>query len=497
MRAIAVAAALLLAAGCTIDPYTIGGGNGGGDTPDGGGNGTDDGGITDPPDAMSACVPTGPDDTCDEVDNDCNGIVDDDFDKTTDGVNCGTCGKRCTALGAIMKCEDSQCVFVECQPGFVDLDPLVDGCEYMCPVFPPQAEDCNGVDEDCDGLIDEVADLPPPPSGLCRTTAGTPCAGVSMVCETRGTPAVTTWYCDYPADVEFDPSVPNGIVLQETLCDGKDGDCDGAADDTFADLGQECDNGQQGICRDVGTRTCDPGDPALTRCDLSVLPDPLGTATAELCNGLDDNCDGIVDNATGADRVIEDMVHITHGANDYYIYRSEASRPDASTTTGGVDTARSCSSTNTIPWRNVSYAGAAAACAAAGMRLCTGAEYLAACEGAAGNAYPYGNAFDGGVCNAEPYDGIAGGSDDDVMLPTGALAMCVSDDQVFDLSGNLKEWTNDITGQTPGGTDIAVLRGGAYDTPAQGATCSFRSSRAAVDTVLPTVGFRCCSDTAP
>lgn len=84
-----------------------------------------------------------------------------------------------------------------------------------------------------------------------------------------------------------------------------------------------------------------------------------------------------------------------------------------------------------------------------------------------------------------------------MLVPTGSLAMCTSDDQVFDLSGNLKEWTNDITGQTPGGTDIAVLRGGAFDTPQHGATCEFRTSRAAIDTILPTIGFRCCSDTAP
>jgi hypothetical protein len=490
-------AAIVFGLGCNLEPFTIGGGGGaggdGGIGGDGGGNG--DGGAD--IDAMGPCTPTGPDDTCDGVDNDCNGIVDDAFDKQTDGENCGTCGNRCTATGAIMACEMAECVFVECQPGFVDLDSMVDGCEYMCPVFPAQSEDCNGVDEDCDGMVDEVADLPAPPSGQCRDTPDTPCAGTGMICATRGTPAVTTWYCDYGADVEFDNTVPNGIFLDETLCDGLDGDCDGVEDDPFTDLGQECDNGESGICRDAGERTCDPMDPSTTFCDLTVLPDPLGSPTAEVCNGLDDNCDGIVDNPTGNHRVVDDMVHITHSSLDFYIYRHEASRPDATAMDEGISGDRTCSNADVIPWGAVSHPAAEAACAVTGKRLCTSDEYLAACAGAAGNTYPYGDTFEPDTCNAEPFDGIMGGSDDDILLPTAAMTMCVSDDVVNDLSGNLKEWTDDITGQTPMGVDIAVLRGGAFNTPEAGATCDFRSSRAAVNTVLPTVGFRCCSDTAP
>jgi hypothetical protein len=289
--------------------------------------------------------------------------------------------------------------------------------------------------------------------------------------------------------------VPNGIVRDEVLCDGQDGDCDGVADDPFPDVGQECDNGALGVCRDAGERRCDPADATRTLCDLSVLPDSAGSPSAEVCNGLDDDCDGVVDNS---ELVVDDMVHISHSGLDFYIDRYEASRPDATFVSQGLSDARTCSNPGVLPWRGVTLTAARAACAASGRRLCTAAEYLAACAGASGASYPYGDDFDGAACNAEPFDGVAGGADDDVLMPTGdsSLALCVSADQVYDLSGNLKEWTEDITGQTPDGTDIAVLRGGAYDTPAPGATCDFRSSRAAVNTVLPTIGFRCCSDTA-
>ena len=420
-RARAALALLAALAACNIDPFTIRGGGGDDDDPttrpdaavnlDGGG-GSDGGGVAD----AAVCVFTGPDDQCDEIDNDCNGIVDDDFDKQTDGNNCGVCNNRCTSPGAIEQCRAGTCSFVECQPGFVDLDPAIDGCEYLCPVFPGTDEDCNGVDDDCDGLVDEAAGLPPPPAGICRVTPGTPCEATPVICASRG--GLTTWFCDYDAAVEFDSSVPNGIVLEETLCDGADGDCDGAADEPFPDLGQECDNAALGVCRDVGVRACDPADTSRTVCDLSALPDPRPPAS-ETCNGLDDDCNGVIDDATGAGRVVDSMVRINHSGVDVYVYRYEASRPGATSAREGSADARACSRSNVIPWTGATLGTARIACMAAGKRLCTRAEYQAACAGPAGLAYPYGNTFVADACNAEPFDGVVGGADDDRLLPTG------------------------------------------------------------------------------
>lgn len=315
-----------------------------------------------------------------------------------------------------------------------------------------------------------------------------------MVCATRN--GVTQWYCNYGPDVEFDPSIPNGIVLAEQKCDGKDGDCDAIVDDTFTDLGQQCDDGGLGVCRDAGLRVCDPADPAQTKCDLTVLPDAMAPS-AEACDGKDNDCNGVVDDATGPNRVIDAMVHVVAGGLDFYVDAFEASHPDASMLATGVSAARACSNANVLPWRGATFAAASAACAAAGKELCSGPQWQAACDAGAGSVYPYGMSFEAARCNAEPYDGIAGGTDDDVLIPTGALTGCTSQAMAFDLSGNLKEWTNDITGTSPGGQAIAVLRGGAYDTPAEGASCTFRTSRATVNTILPSIGFRCCKATAP
>lgn len=493
MRALLIALALLGA--CKLNPYDLSG-EGGGDAGDGDdmGDATGDAGLDDAGDGgvidSPMCTELGPDDTCNEIDDDCNGVVDDDFDKLNDPNNCGVCNNRCIGDGSTLSCENGACAFEACLPGFADLDADPLTCEYQCPLFPPRAEDCNGFDEDCDGAIDE--DLPAPPTGQCRVTAGTPCAGTTMVCETRGTE--TRWWCDYSDDVEFDPSVPNGIVLVEQRCDGEDGNCDGLVDNSFVDLGQECDNGGLGVCRDVGVRRCDSANPAQTTCDLSVLPDAQAPGV-EACDGLDNNCDGTVDNATGPNRVIDAMSHITVGGQDYYIDTFEASHPDSTATTTGISAARACSKPGVLPWRSVTFSAAQAACAAAGKVLCTGAQWQTACEGAANSTYPYGNTFSGAQCNTEPYDPVPGGENDDVVVPTGS-ATCTASTGVQDLSGNLREWTDDITGMS-GGQSIVVLRGGAYDTPAVGATCDFRLSRGAANVIEATNGFRCCKATAP
>ena len=179
-------------------------------------------------------------------------------------------------------CVAGACAVTACLDGFADLDPATEDCEYRCPVFPIGAETCNGLDDDCDGAIDEAAELPAPPADLCRTTPGTPCASARPVCTTRGT--VTAWFCDYATTVEFDPAVPNGLVLEESRCDGQDGDCDGVADDAFTTLGDACDDGGRGACRDQGVIRCDPADASGTTCDLSALPDPVpGAPSAERC----------------------------------------------------------------------------------------------------------------------------------------------------------------------------------------------------------------------
>jgi hypothetical protein len=437
---------------------------------------------------------------CNGLDDDCDGVVDNGFDLQTNPLHCGACDHACRLPNADVACVAGECQFRGCLEGFVTLPPGPpgdDGCEYRCPVFPPTDERCNGIDDDCDGLVDEAAELEVPPADLCRVVPGTPCADVRPICTTRG--AVTGWFCAYPPTVEFDPSVPNGIVLEETKCDGSDGDCDGVADDSFPDLGRTCDDGRLGACRDEGVIACDPADPSRTRCDFSRGADPVpGAPMPETCNGVDDDCDGVVDDSDPSDpgRVRDEMVEIVRGTMRFWIYRYEASRPDATATSAGTREARACSKPGALPWTRVSFPAAQSACEAAGKRLCTGAEWRAACEGMARTPYPYGATYEPLTCNGADRDAIPGGAVDHAIAPTGALPMCRTSEGVWDMSGNVKEWTDDLRG-TVDGRAIHVVRGGSYESPERGLTCETDLSRATVDTLLPTLGFRCCSNSPP
>ncbi len=71
---------------------------------------------------------------------------------------------------------------------------------------------------------------------------------------------------------------------REESCDGRDEDCNGLVDDVVW-VGAACDSAQQGLCRE-GTRQCVDGFDSCV---------PLRAPVAEACDGLDNDCDGRVD----------------------------------------------------------------------------------------------------------------------------------------------------------------------------------------------------------
>jgi hypothetical protein len=158
-----------------------------------------------------------------------------------------------------------------------------------------------------------------------------------------------------------------------------------------------------------------------------------------------------------------------------------------------------------VPQGYISGTQAAAACAEAGKRLCTDAEWLRACRGAGSmpNVYPYGNTRLPGVCNdaraVHPAVELYGTSAswiyshidspclnqlDAGLARTGSHPGCVSADGLFDLMGNLHEWTAD-----PAGT----FRGGYYvDTKLNGDGCLYVTTAHDVSHWDYSTGFRCC-----
>jgi hypothetical protein len=172
----------------------------------------------------------------------------------------------------------------------------------------------------------------------------------------------------------------------------------------------------------------------------------------------------------------------------------------------GARVVRAVPAAGIVPQGYISGTEAAAACAAAGKRLCTPDEWLSACRGPQSFTYPYGNDHVAGACNdayaGSPvvnFFGTSMGVFDAVHMndpginqqagtvaPGGQFASCRSSWGVFDLHGNLHEWVAD-----PAGT----FRGGFYaDAVLNGPGCLYTTT--AHDTAYHdySTGFRCCRD---
>jgi hypothetical protein len=431
---------------------------------------------------------TGPtNEICDNKDNDCDNVIDDGFDKTSDPLHCGSCN-ACNLPHAVAKCTSSVCKVNFCLPGFINFNGTdADGCEFQC--TPTGPEVCDGIDNDCDKLVD-AADpgMTAAPAGLCSNVGG--CAGATVTCGTTACDPTPSFHCNYPAAVQKDAC--GDPVLQESLCDGKDNDCDNAVDDAFPLKGTACTNALLGVCQGTGTFICNGAQNGLS-CNITA---PGASPSAELCNNKDDDCDGQTDEGAP-----DDMIHVVSGGSDYYMYRYEASRPDATAALMGNATHRSCSKPSVQPWRSVDFDAATAACAAAGRRLCTEAEWQLACAGAGGLKFPYSNTYDTDACNGNDHDANCSGVDEDVCLATGTnydcpggatSPLCQSSFGAFDLSGNLKEWTSTMVSASP----LAYrIRGGAFDSISPGLTCQFNFLSAEPDYLFDNLGFRCCSNT--
>ncbi|MFN7701470.1 MAG: MopE-related protein [Deltaproteobacteria bacterium] len=425
---------------------------------------------------------------CNGRDDNCDGADDETFSLATDLNNCGLCGRICSYANAYPVCAGGGCRLAACMPGFVDADGLTaNGCEYACSIR--GGEVCNGFDDDCDRGVDEGLT---PPSNFCNPNGV--CAGTTASCS-----GAMGWTCTY-GSMHYQPS--------ETRCDGRDNDCDGAIDEPFAPLispttgmGTSCSVGT-GACRRTGTNLCT----SLSTAGCSVTTP--GTPSAELCNNIDDDCDGAIDNGILPSAIPTVTIPRT-GGGTVRVMAYEASRPDATATSQGSIGSVACSSPNVLPWTTVSWTqardaccalNASGACGATGWRLCDASDWTAACRGPSGTCtYGYATACTTSApltCNGEEYDSNSMASgDQDALLPTGSgsFGMCFADwaggARIYDLSGNAREWTNT---ETSAGSGTYYLRGGSYNNVEPGRTCTFDYTVASTSFAFPNTGFRCC-----
>jgi hypothetical protein len=185
------------------------------------------------------------------------------------------------------------------------------------------------------------------------------------------------------------------------------------------------------------------------------------------------------------------------------IYKYEASRPDASGVSSGALGTRACSVSGRLPWTNVTYAQASAACKAADPngRLCMESEWEQACmNDSMGSCtwgfpgYPACNTWASTQCNGADYastpniqtSGNSGSSGACYRGPTNDATK-----QIFEITGNVKEYVlKRSTGAIP-------VRGGATNNTQDGMRCDFDFPVWPDNSPFTNVGFRCCRNPDP
>jgi hypothetical protein len=188
--------------------------------------------------------------TCNGVDDDCDGMTDES--NPGGGMVCST-GMSGACSSGVTVCQSGGIV---CQPNAATM-----------------SETCNGIDDDCDSNVDEDA------SGATLTQvcydgpAGTAGMGICMA-------GVQT--C---AGGMFRSCI--GQIQPATeICNGIDDDCDGTADDGNPGGGLACSTGLGGAC-DAGAITCTAGA-------LHCAPVLMPGSVPEICDTLDNDCDGML-----------------------------------------------------------------------------------------------------------------------------------------------------------------------------------------------------------
>jgi len=201
--------------------------------------------------------------TCNNMDDDCDGKID-------EFLSCGGCqqGEICDNMDNDCDGNIDENLTRVCGTDVGQCTSGMETCNLgnweMCTATGPFVETCDNVDNDCDGVVDgfaQTCETPPDP------ITGDPNEGI---CQPG------TQVC---VDGMFGTCLGEVNPQAQDLCDGEDNDCDGNIDEdhTPADCSSAC---------GMGTTICDMG---VIMCQGSGMSEP------ETCDGVDNDCDMLID----------------------------------------------------------------------------------------------------------------------------------------------------------------------------------------------------------